>query len=268
MDLSNIEIGNTYKNYGALCDALEEEVRYGSSKLAQLKRWSYHFLWKKNGHQITITNLVEKCNETLTEKEFVLKFGSQKQKESYTGSITHTIRKSILAHANRLCDVKYDKDKKKYIITRYYKIPIPRSKNDRIASSLMAMTEQERSLHGVYCIKNDDTIYIGSTMRSFYIRFSGHYLHPQEQMQKTKELFDNGSKMFILYAAKPDDTEEYIRNLEKEYIHKYVNSEYKLLNYINASNKKVNKYKSIKVHVDDYEEAINLLTTSNIKFKE
>ena len=51
--------GQVFRNYKSLCEFLGEPVQAGSSKIAQLKRWSQFFTWTKNGHQIYIINYID-----------------------------------------------------------------------------------------------------------------------------------------------------------------------------------------------------------------
>ena len=73
---------------------------------------------------------------------------------------------------------------------------------------------------GVYLIFNENKslYYIGSTVVSFYERLS-HYFWNEPSMKKVTELL-NQKDTFIdfLYIAKENDSEELIRNLEKNYM--------------------------------------------------
>ena len=57
MDLSNIETGQTFKNYKELCQALGELVKGGDAKNAQLKKWSRYFSYERQGHKFIITEI-------------------------------------------------------------------------------------------------------------------------------------------------------------------------------------------------------------------
>ena len=73
---------------------------------------------------------------------------------------------------------------------------------------------------GVYLIFNEtkSLYYIGSTVTSFYERLS-HYFWNEPSMREVTELL-NQKDTFIdfLYVAKENDSEEFIRNLEKNYM--------------------------------------------------
>lgn len=59
MNLSNIKTGETYNNYKVLCEALEEAVKSGNSKRAQIKEWECYFSYYKDGHKYTIKEIYE-----------------------------------------------------------------------------------------------------------------------------------------------------------------------------------------------------------------
>ena len=73
---------------------------------------------------------------------------------------------------------------------------------------------------GIYLIFNENKslYYIGSTVVSFYKRLS-HYFWNEPFMKEVTELL-NQKDTFIdfLYIAKENDSEEFIRNLEKNYM--------------------------------------------------
>lgn len=57
MDLSNLIVGNVYKNYKELCSALNEKVKTGNSKLSQLNEWERYFSYEKKGHKFIINEI-------------------------------------------------------------------------------------------------------------------------------------------------------------------------------------------------------------------
>ena len=58
MNINNIKVGNTYKNWKALCEALEVEPRpSGKARKPQEKQFKQHFDWTKQGQKITITEI-------------------------------------------------------------------------------------------------------------------------------------------------------------------------------------------------------------------
>jgi hypothetical protein len=54
MNLSNISEGQKFKNYKMLCESLEDKVKTGNSKKAQLEEWKRFFKYSKEGHKFVI----------------------------------------------------------------------------------------------------------------------------------------------------------------------------------------------------------------------
>lgn len=57
MTITNLKVGETYKNYRELCSALDEPVKTSNSKKAQLKEWARYFDWSKEGNKFIITEI-------------------------------------------------------------------------------------------------------------------------------------------------------------------------------------------------------------------
>lgn len=57
MNVSNVEVGNVYKNYKQLCAELEVEVKTGNAKKAQLKDFERFFKYDKKGNSFIITHV-------------------------------------------------------------------------------------------------------------------------------------------------------------------------------------------------------------------
>ena len=56
---SKLNANQTFKNYKALCECLNEPVKNGCAKKAQLKEWERYFSFEKNGQKITITEIFD-----------------------------------------------------------------------------------------------------------------------------------------------------------------------------------------------------------------
>lgn len=54
MNLLNIKVGDSYKNYKELCAVLEEKVKTGNSKKSQIKEWERYFDYEIEGHKYII----------------------------------------------------------------------------------------------------------------------------------------------------------------------------------------------------------------------
>lgn len=63
INMSNIHVGQVFKNYKTLCQALGEPIKAGDSKKAQIKEWERYFLFKRDGHKYIITEIFETPKE-------------------------------------------------------------------------------------------------------------------------------------------------------------------------------------------------------------
>ncbi len=59
MQLFDLRVGKTYKNYKALCEALGEPYKSSDSKASQLKMWESFFKWERIKHQYKIIEIYE-----------------------------------------------------------------------------------------------------------------------------------------------------------------------------------------------------------------
>lgn len=58
MNISNIKVGETFKNWKALCEALDVEPKpSGKARVPQTKQFKQYFDWDKQGQKITITEI-------------------------------------------------------------------------------------------------------------------------------------------------------------------------------------------------------------------
>lgn len=127
---------------------------------------------------------------------------------------------------------------------------------------------------GVYKIQLGNDIYIGSTIASFRNRFLSHRYG---NMQYTKDLLDNGGEFSVLWVASIDDTEDYIRAKEEDYIQLYKNNaKYNLINRFedcwciksNKSKSKIKKsnYTYIRVNKEQIKYACDILNDYGIDY--
>lgn len=56
---SSLMVGDFYKNYPELCNALGVTVQFGNAKKAQLVEWSRFFKWKRKGQGYEITEIYD-----------------------------------------------------------------------------------------------------------------------------------------------------------------------------------------------------------------
>ena len=59
MNVKMLELGKTYKNYKHLCEILEEQIKAGNAKKAQLKMWEGYFSHSKDGNKFIITEIFD-----------------------------------------------------------------------------------------------------------------------------------------------------------------------------------------------------------------
>ena len=55
----NLHIGDTIKNYKALCEILQQPVKAGKSRTLQLKDFKRYFDWEKSGQKFIITDVYD-----------------------------------------------------------------------------------------------------------------------------------------------------------------------------------------------------------------
>ena len=60
MNINNIKIGQVIKNYKEFCLLMEEKIKGGTAKKAQLKEWSRYFKYHKNGYKFIIDEIYNK----------------------------------------------------------------------------------------------------------------------------------------------------------------------------------------------------------------
>jgi hypothetical protein len=59
MNLSNISEGELFKNYQELSNVLDQPIKTGNAKKAQLKDWERYFRYEKKGHSFIITHIYD-----------------------------------------------------------------------------------------------------------------------------------------------------------------------------------------------------------------
>lgn len=57
MKIKDISVGQVFKNYPALCEALGEKTKTGNAKIAQLKEFERFLLLDKNGYKFTVKEI-------------------------------------------------------------------------------------------------------------------------------------------------------------------------------------------------------------------
>ena len=123
---------------------------------------------------------------------------------------------------------------------------------------------------GIYMIKLDNQVYIGSTT-SFRRRFREHFYGANGYVY-TKELLDNGGTFSILHDMTGIEDEELLRMVEQEYIMFYdLETDYEVINrkmvIKQKSEFKKVKYKTLRVEEKYYDEILefyNKLTKGDV----
>ncbi|MGG3920400.1 hypothetical protein ABEV41_00370 [Geobacillus thermodenitrificans] len=59
IDVSNLHIGQVFKNYKELCHTLGEPIKGGNAKKAQLKNWACYFSFTQQGHKFIINEIYD-----------------------------------------------------------------------------------------------------------------------------------------------------------------------------------------------------------------
>ena len=172
-------------------------------------------------------------------------------------------KKRHLKLLDSLC--KYHKEGNKFVIDEVFENPIP-IKDGRVGNfknyPQFKVNKDKWYNKGVYMIKLDNQVYIGSTV-NFRERFIGHRRKGKGGMEHTQELLNNGGEFFILHDMNDVEDIELIRQVEEEYILFYTHeTDYDVVNRrmsTLASKEPKIKYKSIRVEEEHYKEILELL---------
>ena len=130
----------------------------------------------------------------------------------------------------------------------------------------------KRNNKGIYYIIKDNDIYIGSTV-NFRKRFIQHWNGESKDMKHTYNLLHNGGTFNILYDMTDIEDIELIRMVENEYIQYFkTRTNFNVINLMNGANWKgknhKQKYKNIKIKIEDYKLALKILKEQGICIKE
>lgn len=68
IDTSRLKVGQIYKNYKEICNALKTLPTSSDSKVSQLRNWERYFSWEKKGHKFIIKEIYDKPKPLLTDK--------------------------------------------------------------------------------------------------------------------------------------------------------------------------------------------------------
>ena len=191
----------------------------------------------------------------------------------YTGGDT---RKKQLDELERCC--KYHKEGNKFIIDEIYEQPstnIKRKAKGKCKKKnypQFKVNEDKWYNKGVYMIKLDNQVYIGSTV-NFRDRFIQH--RRKGGMTHTKELLKQGGEFFILHDMNDIEDIELIRRVEEEYILFYTHeTDYDVINRRMGTFKKPKKskepkikYKTIKIEENRLSEVLEILEERGVHYE-
>ena len=130
----------------------------------------------------------------------------------------------------------------------------------------------KRNNKGIYYIIKDNDIYIGSTV-DFRKRFIQHWNGESKEMKHTYNLLHSGGTFNILYDMTDIEDIELIRMVENEYIQYFkAQTDFNVINHVDGANWKgknyKQKYKNIKIKIEDYKLALKILKEQGICIKE
>ena len=83
IDINNLTVGYTYKNWNELCAELGTVAKTGRSRQFQEKEFKRYFSWTKQGHKITITEIYDEPKEKSDGRKKVNKDSSKKHQVHY-----------------------------------------------------------------------------------------------------------------------------------------------------------------------------------------
>lgn len=83
INIANLKVGHTYKNWNELCAEVGIVAKTGRSRQFQEKEFKRYFSWTKKGHKITITEIYDEPKEKSDGRKKVNKGSSKKHQVHY-----------------------------------------------------------------------------------------------------------------------------------------------------------------------------------------
>ena len=155
---------------------------------------------------------------------------------------------------------KYTKDGYKFIIEEIYETPLPivDKRKEYLKFESFKVDENKCNNKGIYMIRLNNEVYIGSTTYGFRKRFMQHKNNWKQNMPYTEDLIKRGGVFSILHDMSDIEDIELIRQVEEEYILFYTHeTDYDVVNRrMGASKNPKIKYKTIKIEEEYYEQMI------------
>lgn len=176
-------------------------------------------------------------------------------------------KQNQLKEIERYCN--YEKDKNKYIIIKIFDKPKQKEMTHLAKDNYknLKIPQEQWSNYGIYGIKLNNDIYVGSTIASFKERYRKHKKGYDELMRHTYELINRGGNFEVLSDMTGIKDVELIRMVENEFIKYYLeHPDWNLINKYKSSykDKKENPYKNIRISKENYYQALQLLYKHNL----
>ena len=188
-----------------------------------------------------------------------------------------SVKVANMKKLNAICT--YHKQGNSIVIDEVFDAPLPiKGRGGKQPSNFpqFKINEDKWYNKGVYMIKLDNQVYIGSTV-NFRIRFMKHLRGDLDYMKHTYELLNNGGEFFILHDMSDIEDIELIRMVEEEYILFYTHeTDYDVVNRRigtsafgkpKKSKKPKIKYKSIKIEENRLSEILEILDERGVHYK-
>lgn len=214
----------------------------------------------------------------INNKELVRLFGNEKHKTYLRkyGKVCMKSKDAMLNNAKKFCKIEVLR-RGKYNIIEIYDTPIDKNKFEtrRVDYDFVNYDSEYDKMNGVYCVKLENKIYIGSTISGFRNRHSAYKFNIKNNNTKNwcggDLLISKGGKIEILWATESNNELE-IRLKEIEYIQYYdYFTDFEVINSVSQvsvlNSKNKIKYNKIKILDKDFEKAKQLLSENGIIFK-
>ena len=167
-------------------------------------------------------------------------------------------KKKQMKELERCC--KYHKEGNKFVIEEIYETPLPivDKRKEYLKFESFKVDENKCNNKGIYMIRLNNEVYIGSTTYGFRKRFMQHKNNWKQNMPYTEDLIKRGGVFSILHDMSDIEDIELIRQVEEEYILFYTHeTDYDVVNRrMGASKNPKIKYKTIKIEEEYYEQMI------------
>ena len=172
---------------------------------------------------------------------------------------------------------KYHKDGYKFIIEEIYETPLPivDKRKEYLKFESFKVDENKFNNKGVYMIRLNNEVYIGSTTYGFRKRFMQHKNNWKQNMPYTEDLIKRGGIFSILHDMTDIEDIELIRRVEEEYILFYTHeTDYDVINRRMSTSKKTKKskepkikYKTIKIEENRLSEVLEILEERGVHYE-